>query len=207
MPRAFNDIERERITAKLLAAGRRAINQAGVRKLVVDEIAREAGISKGSFYSFFPSREDFILSTLESWEAEYRDALVRGITEGGGTLRVRLERFFMSAFEIFEREPGLARLGISEIRAITDRLPPERLAAHQEADHRMIRETFRRWADHGVLPPDLLDSFWELVPALFSIAVHRDDFPQDGYRPAVKLIAEALALRLTTHEADERNGP
>jgi len=203
MPRAFNDRERERIKEKLLAAGRAAINRAGVRQLAIDDVVREAGISKGSFYSFYPSREDFILSVLESWEAEYRGELVRGITEGGGSFRQRLERFFLGALEIFEREPGLARLGINEIRAITDRLPPERIAAHQAADNRVIEETFRRWADDGLLPADVLEAFWGLVPALFSIAVHREDFPRGTYRPAVKLIAEALALRLTPAGARE----
>ena len=203
MPRAFNEREREQIKQKLLTAGRASINRAGVRQLAIDDVVREAGISKGSFYSFFPSREDFILSVLESWEAEYRGELVRGVAEGGGSFRQRLERFFLGALEIFEREPGLARLGIKEIRAITDRLPPERIAAHQAADNRMMEEAFRRWADGGLLPADVLEAFWGLVPALFSIAVHREDFPRGTYRPAVKLIAEALALRLTPAGARE----
>ena len=207
MPRAFNELERARINERLLTAGRATINRTGVRHLAIDDVARAAGISKGSFYSFYPSREDFILSVLESWEAEYRGALVRGITEGGGSFRERLERFFMGAFEIFEREPGLARLGINEIRTITDRLPPERIAAHQAADNRVLQDAFRRWADDGLMSADLLGAFWGLVPALFSIAVHREDFPEATYGPAVRLIAEALALRLTPETAGERTGP
>jgi len=204
MPKAFNERERERIREKLLWAGRANINRAGVRRLAIDDVVREAGISKGSFYSFYPSREDFILSVLESWEVEYRSALVRGITEGGGSFRDRLERFFLGAMEIFEREPGLARLGMGEIRAITDRLPPERIAAHQAADNRVLQETFRKWADDGLLPTEVLDAFWGMVPALFSIAVHRGDFPEGTYRPAVKLIAEALAMRLAPAGATPR---
>jgi len=198
MPRAFSDRARERINAALMAAGRRSINRMGVRHLVVDDVAREAGISKGSFYSFYPSREEFILSVLESWEAEYRGALIRGITEGKGTPRQRVERFFLGAFEILEREPGLARLGMSEIQAIIDRLPPERIKAHQAADNRVLSETFARWVNDGLLAADLVDAFRGLVPALFSIAVHRDDFPPGSYEPAVKLIAEALAMRIAS---------
>ncbi len=196
MPRAFSERARERINAALIAAGRRSINRMGVRHLVVDDVAREAGISKGSFYSFYPSREEFILSVLESWEAEYRGALIRGITEGKGTPRQRVEKFFLGAFEILEREPGLARLGMSEIRTIIDRLPPERIKAHQAADNRVLSETFERWVNGGLLAANLVDAFRGLVPALFSIAVHRDDFPPGSYEPAVKLIAEALAMRI-----------
>ena len=198
MPRAFNERDRARINAALIAAGRRAINRMGVRHLVVDDVAREAGISKGSFYSFYASREEFILSVLESWEAEYRGALIRRVTEGRGTSRQRVARFFLGAFEILEREPGLARLSMGEIQAIIDRLPPERIKAHQAADNRALSEAFERWVNERLLARDLVDAYRGLVPALFSIAVHRNDFPPGSYEPAVKLIAEALAMRITS---------
>ncbi len=198
MPRAFNDAERERIRERLIASGKRLINRVGLRLLAVEEVAREAGISKGSFYSFFPSREELILSVFESWEAEYRGALIREISEGKGTPRERIERFFLGAFEMLEREPGLARLGVREMQTIVDRLPPERLAAHQAEDNRVLGETFGRWIREGLLAPELLDALRGLVPALFSIALHQEDFPPGSYRPAVKLIAEALAMRIAS---------
>ncbi len=204
MPRAFNEMERQRITAKLIAAGKRIINRAGARGLVVDEAAREAGISKGSFYSFFPSREDFILSVFESWEEEYRGELIREITEGAGTARERVERFFLGAFDILRREPGLAGTGTREIQAIIDRLPPERIKAHQARDTQVLGEAFGRWVDRGLLAPDLQDAFRGLVPALFSIAMHREDFPPGSYEPAVKLIAESLALRIVSGARKEK---
>jgi AcrR family transcriptional regulator len=196
MPRAFKESERLLIRTKLIAAGKRLINNAGVRVLVVDDVAREAGISKGSFYSFFPSREDFILSVLESWEEEYRGALIREVTEGTGTGRERIERFFMGTFEILSREPGLARLGMRDIQPILERLPPERIAAHQAADNKVLEATLGNWVARGLLSPDIVSALRGLVAALFSMAMHREDFPAGSYEPAVRLIAEALALRI-----------
>jgi len=198
MPKAFSETERERIKAKLIAAGKRVINQAGLRLLVVDDVAREAGISKGSFYSFYPSREDFILSVFESWETEYRGALIREVAQGGGTARQRIERFFLGAFEILQREPGLARMGTKEVQTILERLPPERLEAHQAADRHVLEETFGKWVSEGLLDAGISAALRGLVPALFSIAMHREDFPPGSYQPTVKLIAEALALRIAT---------
>ena len=198
MPRAFNHAERERIRERLIEAGKRLINRVGLRLLAVEDLSREAGISKGSFYSFFPSREELILTVFESWEAEYRGALIREISEGEGTPRERIERFFLGAFEMLEREPGLARLGVRELQTIIDRLPAERIAAHQAEDNRVLGETFGRWIREGLLAPELLDGLRGLVPALFSIALHQEDFPPGSYRPAVKLIAEALAMRIAS---------
>ncbi len=198
MPKAFSETERARISAKLIAAGKRLINKVGIRLLVVDDIARDAGISKGSFYSFYPSREEFILSVFESWEEEYRGALIREVAEGEGTARQRIERFFIGAFDILSREPGLARLGMKDIQTIIERLPPKRMAAHQSNDNRVLEETFGTWVSSGLLAPDVLAGFRGLVPALFSIAMHKEDFPQGSYEPAVRLIAEALALRIAS---------
>jgi AcrR family transcriptional regulator len=198
MPKAFNKTDRERIKARLITAGKRLINKAGVRHLVVDDIARETGISKGSFYSFYPSREDFILSVFESWETEYRGALIREVMEGAGTARERIERFFIGTFEILGREPGLARLGMKEIQTIIERLPPERIEAHRAADNQVLEETFGRWVAEGLLTPESTAAFRGLIPALFSIAMHKEDFPPGSYVPAVKLIAEALAVRISS---------
>ena len=198
MPRPFTEPDRARIRAKLIAAGKRILNAAGIRLLVVDDVAREAGISKGSFYSFYPSREEFILSVFESWETEYRGALIREVTNGTGTPRERIERFFLGAFEILERQPGLAKLGMKDIQAIIERLPPERIAAHQAEDNRVLEETFGKWMSEGVVDSGAATALRGLVPALFSIAMHKEDFPPDSYHPTVKLIAQALAMRIAT---------
>jgi Transcriptional regulator len=196
MPRAFTDSERARIRARLIESGKRAINKVGMRLVSVDEIAREAGISKGSFYSFFPSREDFILSVFESWESEHRGALLREIEEGRGSPRERLERFFLGAFAILEREPGLASMGFKEVESLIEGLPPERVAAHQADDDHALEQAFARWANEGLLEPGLLEDFRGLVPAIFVLAMHREDFPDGSYASATRLISQALALRL-----------
>jgi AcrR family transcriptional regulator len=198
MPKAFSTSERERITAKLIAAGKRLINKVGLRHLVVEDLAREVGISKGSFYAFYPSREEFILSVFESWESEYRGALIKEVAEGEGSARERIERFFLGTFEMLEREPGLAHLGLKDIQTIIERLPPGRIEAHQAADNHILEETFGRWVAGGLLASDIVVALRGLVPALFSMAMHKEDFPPGSYKPAVKLISEALALRIAS---------
>jgi AcrR family transcriptional regulator len=196
MPRAFTDQERGRIRERLIAAGKKSLNRSGTRFLVMEDIAREAGVSKGSFYSFFPSKEDFILSVFESWEAEHRAALIKEIAEGAGSAREKLERFFLGSFAILEKEPGLAKLSFGEIERLMEALPPERLAAHQSQDEEILSRTFGEWAEAGLVDRQALAALPGLISALFSIALHKDDFRQGGYEAAVRLISEALAMRL-----------
>jgi AcrR family transcriptional regulator len=197
MPRAFNETERGRIKTRLIEAGKRAINRAGIKSLVVDEVAREAGISKGSFYSFYPSREDFILSVFEAWETQYRGELIRGIAEGSGSPRERIARFFLGALEMTEKEPGLSLVGLKEIERLVEALPPERVSAHQANDSRVLEEVFSSWAKQGLIDADALSALPGIPAALFAMAMHKEDFAPGTYGPATTLIAEALAMRIT----------
>jgi AcrR family transcriptional regulator len=203
MPRAFTEEERDRIQGRLIKAGKIFINRAGIKLLVVDDIAREAGISKGSFYSFYPSREDFILSVFESWEDEYRNTLLTRATEGEGGPRKRLERFFTSAFALLEREPGLARMGTSEIEMLMEKLPRERILAHQERDKLALDSAMKAWIEDGLVREEDVPALGGVMSSIFAIAIRRGDFPEGSYVPAVELIAEALAMRLAGEGGDD----
>ena len=196
MPRAFTDSERNKIYDRLIAAGKKGVNRFGIRALALDEICREAGISKGSFYSFFPSKEEFILSVFEAWESEYREALIREVSEGGGSARQKIERFFLGSFEILQKQPGLAHMGFGDIQRLMEGLPPERLAQHQANDNKAIEKTFADWAERGLVDPLALAAMPGIIGALLSMAIHKDDFAPGFFEPAVKIMAEALAMRL-----------
>jgi AcrR family transcriptional regulator len=202
MPRAFTESERKRIRERLIAAGKKSLNLVGLKLLSVDEVAKEAGISKGSFYSFFPSREDFILSVFESWEEEYRSALLMSVTEGEGSAKERLERFFLGAFDMLSREPGLARMSSLEIDRLVEGLPSERVAQHQANDSKVLGETFASWIEKGIVEPEALEAMPGIVNAIFAIALHKDEFVPGGYGAAIKLISESLAMRLASGRKD-----
>ena len=61
MPRAFTNMEKKRIRASLIEAGRSCFQRYGMRKTTIDDLVRLAGISKGSFYQFFKNKEDLYM--------------------------------------------------------------------------------------------------------------------------------------------------
>ncbi|MFN7147165.1 MAG: helix-turn-helix domain-containing protein, partial [Myxococcota bacterium] len=75
MPRAFTDAERTRIHRLLLEAGRAALATGGLRRVPVERLCLAAGISKGAFYLFFPSKEALVVALLVEAEAELRSEL------------------------------------------------------------------------------------------------------------------------------------
>jgi AcrR family transcriptional regulator len=69
-----------------------ALAQTGEAKLRVDKIAEALGVTKGSFYAHFESREDFLLSVVKYWGEEYTHRVKRIVEDEGGTARDRLRR-------------------------------------------------------------------------------------------------------------------
>lgn len=60
MPRALTEQEKCRLCQRLLDKGKDAIMAVGIKKVSVDDIARAAGMSKGSFYLHFESKERYL---------------------------------------------------------------------------------------------------------------------------------------------------
>jgi TetR/AcrR family transcriptional repressor of nem operon len=64
----------------------------GVRGTSLSDIAREAGVQRGSLYNAFGSKEALFLSAYERYASEYLSSVQK--TLGSGTLRERLTAFF-----------------------------------------------------------------------------------------------------------------
>lgn len=67
---AFTDYETERIREALLLEARNCAVTLGMRKTSVDQLTQAVGISKGSFYRFYESKELLFFSVLEDIHTE-----------------------------------------------------------------------------------------------------------------------------------------
>lgn len=72
MPKIFTDQDREVIRRKLLEAGRSALETRSCRDISLDDITACVGIAKGTFYHFFPSKEQFFYEVMQQIKEENR---------------------------------------------------------------------------------------------------------------------------------------
>ncbi len=61
-PRARLDVDERR--AQLVALGRGAFSRRSYDEISIDDLAQEAGISKGLLYHYFPTKRDFYVATV-----------------------------------------------------------------------------------------------------------------------------------------------
>jgi TetR/AcrR family transcriptional regulator, transcriptional repressor for nem operon len=104
MPRPSNPEVRKR----LLAAGLDLIHLRGFAASGVKDITDAAGMPKGSFYAYFPSKEAFASAILDAYWVDIETRLVP-ILGGDGSMQERITRFFHALAN--EHEAGNFLLG------------------------------------------------------------------------------------------------
>ena len=86
--------------AELLAAGRALFLAKGVAATSLEDITQRAGVSKGLFYLYFPSKEDLVLALQEQFSRDVA-ARMRAAAQAEADWRARLDACVKAGFECY----------------------------------------------------------------------------------------------------------
>ena len=82
---------------QLIASGCALMHERGYTAVGVGEICAAAGVNKGSFYYFFPSKRDLAVAVVDRFWSETQPAREE-LLQGEGRPVERIERFFAGAY-------------------------------------------------------------------------------------------------------------
>lgn len=201
MPRAFKPTERSHIEARLLETGRALFERQGLRKTNVAELAAAAGIGKGSFYLFYPSKEDLFMAISDRFEVQVKSAFLAelaALRRAGADVRTLLRRYFQLHFEAFERHPFLRLLADpTELELLLRRVGPERFEAERERDAKFFSELISTWQHEGLVDPRLDPlAVSALSRAVLALIQGRELIGERDWPGMTDLLIDALAQRL-----------
>ncbi len=91
---------------RLLELGREALARGGIRGLRVRRLCEEAGVSPGTFTSFFGTRKHFADRLLEQWYEEMKNA-IRPHRQQAGTAYERLRAELAAALRFAGANAGI----------------------------------------------------------------------------------------------------
>ncbi|MFP3880767.1 MAG: TetR/AcrR family transcriptional regulator [Actinomycetota bacterium] len=98
-----------RTRQRLIAAAEEVFAEYGWEEASIVKITEEAGVSQGTFYRYFPSKQAIFDELVEDLNRRVRHAMSEGAARG--TNRVEAERYGFEAFFRFTAEhPGLYRV-------------------------------------------------------------------------------------------------
>jgi AcrR family transcriptional regulator len=102
VPGPFNATEERILDATLRLLGRR-----GVRRLAMSEISEAAGISRGTLYRYFPSKEHVLIGVAAYDEQRFTDGMAKALAPVPDAL-ARVEAFVAFSFDYIREHPARA---------------------------------------------------------------------------------------------------
>ena len=151
MPRALTDEERARVLERLWTKGRDRFVRLGLAKTTIDGLAKDAGIGKGSFYQFYPSKEALFLAVAQREEQRFRTELLDSL-EAHDDRREKIRSLLRAPFERLDQHPFLRLLLDGEtLAALAVRVDADRLRENEAGDRAFFVGIAERWSETGVL--------------------------------------------------------
>jgi AcrR family transcriptional regulator len=149
LPQEIEGLSRQE---RILWSTVRAMAEKGFESVRIGEVVRRAGVSRGTFYELFESREECLFAAYE----RVIDALISYVArafEGGGPWPLKIRRALGACLEAYSAEPEVARMATVEVPAAE----PEAQRRYRGALER-LRPLFsegREYAEGNILPRDL----------------------------------------------------
>lgn len=191
--------QRKQIHENLLVKGKELFTQYGFFKTSIDDIVNACGIAKGSFYSYFSSKEELFYAVLRK-EEEVKNHIISEIMCESLPPKELLIRFFETSFKTIEQNPFLQSLyQRDEYDRIVKRLPKELLDNHAREDLDSSLKFVEFLQEKGVTEDDP-----EVIIGLFRttilIPLHRQEIGEPAFSKMLKKMIECLAEGLTKHK-------
>jgi len=193
MAKAFSDTERGLIRTRLEKAAEEFMQTRGIKKTSVDELAAAAGISKGAFYQFFPSKEELFFAVIMNWHESIDTELMQklsGLKSPGAAdlVSVIMHFFRMAASSFF---PKLIASG--EIELLMRKLPPELSARHMETDEEFMSGIV---AFFPGLESVSAARYASALRAIFLLLLHRSEIGEAHFDDVLEMLVSGVVARM-----------
>ncbi|PEY37140.1 TetR family transcriptional regulator [Bacillus cereus] len=188
--------QRKQIHETLLVKSKELFIQYGFSKTSIDNIVNACGIAKGSFYSYYSSKEELFYAVLRK-EEEVKNQIISEIMCESLPPKELLIRFFETSFKTIEQNPFLQSLyQRGEYDRIVKRLPKEFLDNHAREDLDSSLAFVKFLQEKGVTEDDP-----EVLIGLFRttilIPLHRQEIGEPIFSKMMKKMIECLSEGLT----------
>lgn len=191
-PRSFTTEERSRIDSSLRGGAALLMRRMRIRNITVEDLAREAGIAKGSFYSFYRSREALLWTVIKAEEQAMAERLA-DLGREEGERQALIKRAFTEV--LLDRDSLLFQLSPQDISSLTQKLPAEVLAGDNANGNTLLTgllASFGLAQDQGTV--NILQS---MVHTLGFVASSENEVAAEAAPELLELLVDAFAARLS----------
>lgn len=203
MPKGFNDKERQIIREALMEKGKNLFNTFGLRKTSIEELAKVVGISQGSFYNFFSSKEELYFDILENEENLIKANLLKESNLAKGSPKEIIKNFLTYAYELIDSNIFIKQLYIeNDMEILVRKLPSKKFEEHKKMDFDILLELIAKWKTEEIIVDKESEVIVGLIRSVLMISLHKNQIGVKIYQDSVELLIEILSEGLANKEAN-----
>jgi len=208
MARLTRKESQARTRSKLLEAAGKVFACRGMERATVDEVAGEAGYTKGAFYANFKSKEELFLAMLDERFGKRLEEIDR-VLSSGASVEDQARQAGRDFSEFLATDPEWSRLFFEfAVQAMRDEEFRQELVTRHRTIRSRIAEGFQAHADRlGGEPPIPAEHVAMMTYAMadgFALAriLEPEDIPDDMFGTMLAVFFTGLAVM--TREAAAR---
>jgi AcrR family transcriptional regulator len=199
--RAFTEEQRERIREQLIETGFSLFSVHGLKKTSVKDLTDAVGIAQGSFYLFFPSKEDLYFEIIEREEQTIKEMLLQEMKKKEKIGSDDFAQLLLRGLELVRNNPIIRRVYFEgELDMLLRKLPIERIEKHMERDAHALFPLLDEWEKKGILTETNRDVIMSVIRAYYFAFVHEQQIGSEHVLETAKFLAEAIAEKLIKDE-------
>lgn len=123
MGKKFSTKQQNDIRQKLINIFEERLREGRPNKITIDNLVKEAGIAKGSFYHFFPSKEMLFVAIINQEQERILKKAQKISKLGGTSEKEKLKKILFIIIKEIKTHPWLQNLSGPEFEQMIQRLP------------------------------------------------------------------------------------
>ncbi len=193
MATAFDDNEKQFIRKKLKEVAEECLLKYGVRKTTVDKLVQMAGISKGSFYNFYPAKEVLFFIVLEEYQKSIINELINKLKEIDNIGIDEFTDLIYGVYQDIRKSFIMNIIQNQEFEYFIKRLPKEIIVDHHSLDDIFIKELFSYVKIRDGINIDIVTAS---LRAIFMSMIYIEEIGEKEFDEALKLLIRGVAQQI-----------
>ena len=192
MPVSFTKEQQEEIKEQLFHAGIHLSRALGMQRMTVSKLTASCGIAKGSFYSFYESKEEFIMA-LAAWADRKTEEMLNRKLAGCGQMTTHeffefFREFLYSEYDLMNGLTVEDFYWLKTHMAKADLFNPVNQMETVRAWLSLISDT-RENIDYGTVV--------NLIKSIYAMREHRDAMVEESLDNSIEMVLRLLEIYIS----------
>ncbi|QTL97451.1 TetR family transcriptional regulator [Iocasia frigidifontis] len=198
MPRHFSTQEQKMIRNKLIEKGKELIAIFGLKKTTISDLTKAVGISKGSFYNFFASKEELLFTIFKLEGNKLRKKISQEILNSSRDAAKSIKELIKLILKEMDDNPIINRIYNSDdLNYVYQKLSQEQWKENRELSVDALIPVIEIWQKEARIiekDPELIIS---VIRAVVFISLHKKEIGEEIYPETIDLLIDIVTKGLT----------